>query len=265
MSKKTSPSFAFIVKEEIINKKLSKIEIEAFLNGMLFCLYLDKTKPINISIKQPILLAKFNLLVENTSKKFIKINGKKQFQPTNIEFAKPKTANVFLAGAFFASGSISRLTSSSYHLQLCLKNLDNAKMMQSFCQKYLQFNLATNRNQYILYIKKHELISEFLHIIGAVKAYFTFIESVIERDYRNQLTRISNLDIHNQTKLVDSHQLFLKNLEFIEKKNLNHLFTEQQISFYHFKKANPFLPLSQIVDELAKKHQIIKTKGGLNH
>ena len=52
---------------------------------------------------------------------------------------------------------------------------------------------------------------------------------------------------------------------FIEAHNLQDKFTREQLLFFNFKKNHPFLPLSQIVEELAHKYQIVKTKGGLNH
>lgn len=259
-------SFAHEIKQEIISKPMSKNECSSFIDGMLYTLFRNKkNKFIVVGIKNKELLEKFDSVLYKSKKNFIKNKEKREFNIDDVSFIKPKTATYFLAGTFFASGSISRLNSSSYHLQISFKNEDNANKMIFFCKKHLIFNIAKNKNQFILYIKKHEWIGDFLAIIGTQKSHFDFRESVIERDYRNQLTRISNLDIHNQSKLVESNQFFLKKLEFIYEKKLLSNFTEEQLIFYNFKKQNPYLPLSQLVDELAKKHQIIKTKSGLNH
>lgn len=259
------PSFAFEIKEELINKNMNKEEKKAFIDGVLFSLYINELQDIKIVIKNKFLLSSFLLLLQSTKKSFTLKNETIIFPSNNLNSIKTKTAPCFLAGLFFATGSISKLISSSYHLQISFKNENNLKKIINFASKHISFNKTQNRNLFIMYLKKHELISDFLYIIGAQKSYFKFIESVIERDHRNQITRISNLDIHNQSKLVDSHQIFLENINVIEKKKLEYKFTKEQLIFFNFKKNNPYLPLSQIVEELAIKYKIIKTKGGLNH
>lgn len=148
---------------------------------------------------------------------------------------------------------------------MSLKNQAHLEQLISFVAKHVQFSQALNKKQFIMYLKRHEAISDFLYIIGAQNCYFQFLEAVIERDHRNQITRISNLDIHNQSRLVESNQIFIEQLDFIIENKLEDKFSKEQMIFYHFKKEHPYLPLSQIVDELAKKYQIIKTKSGINH
>ena len=134
-----------------------------------------------------------------------------------------------------------------------------------FAKKNIQFNKIQNKKNFVLYLKKNELISDFLQIIGASNSYFIFIDSIIERDFKNQITRIFNLDIHNQNKLVNSNQIFLENLNFIKDNNLENKFTKEQLLFFQFKKQNPFLSLQQLSEEFFKKNNVDKTKSGLNH
>ena len=148
---------------------------------------------------------------------------------------------------------------------MSLKNQAHLEQLINFVAKHVQFSQALNKKQFIMYLKRHEAISDFLYIIGAQNCYFQFLEAVIERDHRNQITRISNLDIHNQSRLVESNQIFIEQLDFIIENKLEDKFTKEQMIFYKFKKEHPYLPLSQIVDELAQKYQIIKTKSGINH
>lgn len=117
------------------------------------------------------------------------------------------------------------------------------------------FNLIKykKKKKFCSLFEKNELISDFLQIIGASNSYFSFIDSIIERDFKNQITRIFNLDIHNQNKLVNSNQIFLENLNFIKDNNLENKFTKEQLLFFQFKKQNPFLSLQQLSEEFFKK------------
>ena len=259
-------SFASLIKSELVSKKMSKTEINAFIDGMLFANFINENQEIVISFRNQNLFKDF-LMILKESKYSYWINGLKIYfrNLKTLNFIKSQTASAFLAGIFLISGSISKLNSSSYHLQMSLKNQAHLEQLISFVAKHVQFSQALNKKQFIMYLKRHEAISDFLYIIGAQNCYFQFLEAVIERDHRNQITRISNLDIHNQSRLVESNQIFLEQLDFIIENKLEDKFSKEQMIFYHFKKEHPYLPLSQIVDELAKKYQIIKTKSGINH
>ena len=259
-------SFASLIKNELIKKKMSKTEINAFIDGMLYVNFVKADQEISISFRNQNLFREFLFILKESNYSYW-INGSKIYfrNLKSLNFIKSQTASAFLAGAFLISGSISKLNSSSYHLQMSLKNQANLENLINFVAKHIQFSQATNKNQFIMYLKRHEAISDFLYIIGAQNCYFQFLEAVIERDHRNQITRISNLDIHNQSRLVESNQIFLEQFNFIHENKLEKKFTKEQIIFYKFKKDHPYLPLSQIVEELAKKYQIIKTKSGINH
>lgn len=260
-------TFANEIKKEIISKKMNKEEQLAFLNGVVFSLLKkdNSTNLIKIIIKDKNLLESLEAIAKSLKINF-ESNGKSiTFQDFKVENIKAKNAPYYLSGIFLNSGSISKLDSSSYHLQISFKDEECATELKDFAAKHVIFNQTKNKNNFILYLKKHEYISDFLYIIGAKESYFKFIDSVIERDHRNQITRISNLDVHNQEKLVDSHQLFLENLEYIEKFALWHKFNNEQILFYKIKAKNPFLPLSQLAELLEQETQIKKSKSGLNH
>lgn len=259
-------NFTLKIKQELINKKMNKEEILSFVNGMLCTHILNlqdhdvKLRILNIEI--------FNFLLDCLEKlkwQYL-VNKNTIFIPYKyFQRIKPKYANVYLAGIFLSSGSISNLNSSSYHLEISFKNPELWIEIMEFAKKNIQFNKIQNKKNFVLYLKKNELISDFLQIIGASNSYFSFIDSIIERDFKNQITRIFNLDIHNQNKLVNSNQIFLENLNFIKDNNLENKFTKEQLLFFQFKKQNPFLSLQQLSEEFFKKNNVDKTKSGLNH
>ena len=258
-------NFTQKIKQELISKKRNKEEIKALLEGVFCANAFENDNEIKIKIMNKNILNNVVEFLNKSNYQFELFKNSiiiKQSFKLNI---KPKIANSYFAGIFISSGSISNINSSSYHFEIKFKDEKICDSILEFAKKHIHFHKIKNKNYWVLYLKKNETISDFLQIIGAQQSYFEFIDSIIERDFKNQITKIFNLDLHNQNKLVDSNQLFLENLEFIKTNKLEHLFTKEQLIFYDFKKKNQFIPLSQLSEKLLRQKNIKITKSGLNH
>ncbi|MGL4343003.1 MAG: DNA-binding protein WhiA [Metamycoplasmataceae bacterium] len=250
-------NFTQEIKEELLFKKRSIKETNSFLKGIFFALFKNNVEEIKINFRNKIIKDKIIEILEEAKFSYI------GFNPLNIVIDNPSH---FFAGIFVASGSISPLNSSMYHIQFQVKNKVILKIIEEKLNKHnLLFQNIIKNNSFIFYGKKNELITDFLSAIGANNSFFKFTDSVIERDYNNQLNRISNLDIHNQNKLVDSNAIFKDYYLSIKNNKLENKFKKEELLFFEFKLANPFLPLSQICLDFEKEYKIKKTKSGLNH
>ncbi len=259
-------SFSFEIKNELITKTLNKKQAASFIDGIIFSSVKDEEGEVKILFKNEIIFNKVKNLLKISEKPFEIKNQMLIFSKNNLQKMIISDPQLFFAGAFVSGGSISSLESSSYHLELKIKSVEIAKiMLDKLISHELHFSMLDKNDYAILYMKKNEQISEFLKAIGSQDSFFKFFDAIISRDHKNQITRIGNLDIYNQLKLVDSHALFLDNYHFIVKNKLLNKFKADEITFYKFKIEHPYLPLSQISDELFKAHNIIKTKSGLNH
>ncbi|MDK2819389.1 MAG: DNA-binding protein WhiA [Mycoplasmataceae bacterium] len=259
-------SFSFEVKEELTKKNLNKKQAASFVDGIIFSSFKETSDLIEILFKNDIIFNSLMEIIKISEKDFFFKNKKLIFEKKNISKLIISDPQHFFAGVFVAHGSISSLESSSYHLELKVKSEDIAKIMFDKLNSHdLSFTNFKKKDYVILYIKKNEQISEFLKAIGSQDGFFKFFDAIINRDHKNQITRISNLDIYNQSKLVDSHALFIDNYNFIIDNKLLNKFKKNELIFYKFKISNPYLPLSQITEELQKIHNITKTKSGLNH
>lgn len=258
-------NFTIDVKKELIFNKMNKQQTISFLSGIFFSNVVNNNEDIKIKLMNNEIFEKFKQMMKEMKIDFQELS-KNQVIVKNkwIKQIDSKYASNFFAGIFLSSGSISNLNSSSYHLEINFKNENNCDQIIEFAKKHILFNKIKNKNYFVLYLKKNESISDFLQIIHAQKSYFIFIDSIIERDFKNQITRIFNLDVHNQNRLVDSNQIFIENLNYVKKNNLVNKFSKEQLDFYEYKKNNEFLSLSQLSDSL-KKISINKTKSGLNH
>lgn len=251
-------NFTLEIKKEIVFKEMNLKQIEAFINGILFSHQTDK-KIIKIKLLNKEILDRVLYLIKKINYPYKLDKNTIYIEKEEINFIIPKNVSYYFAGIFLSSGSISNLQSSSYHLEIWFKKEENCNQILDFAKKHIQFSKIKNKNNFILYLKKNEAISDFLQIIEAQKSYFNFIDSVIERDFKNQITRIFNLDVHNQNRLVDSNILFKENYQYILDNNLTNKFTQSQLNFYEYKKKNEFLSLSQLSEKLKK------TKSCLNH
>ncbi len=259
-------SFSFEIKNELISKKINKKQAVSFIDGIIFSSFKESENEVKIIFKNEIILKKIHSFLE-VSKKIYEIKNKTIiFEKSNLSKMIISDPQFFFAGVFVSMGSVSSLESSSYHLELKIKSLEISEIMiEKLNSHNLNFSTINKNGYIILYIKKNDQISEFLKAIGSQDSFFKFFDAIISRDHKNQITRISNLDVYNQSKLVDSNALFLENYNFVIDNNLLNKFKKDELIFYKFKIKNPYLPLSQISEELLEFHNISKTKSGLNH
>lgn len=258
-------NFTFEIKKEIVSRKMNRDEIKSFVNGILYSNQIGDEKKIKVKLMNAELFEAVLTILKKTNYQFHLEKNSIFINSSQMENIGAKHANLYLAGIFLSSGSISNLDSSSYHLEISFKNENNCNQILDFAKKHVVFNKIKNKNSYVLYIKKNDIIQDFLQIIGAQKSYFSFIDSIIERDFKNQITRIFNLDLHNQNRLVNSNIQFKENYQYIINNKLLHKFSAIQLEFYEFKKNNEFFSLSQLSEELMKQKKIKKTKSCLNH
>lgn len=258
-------NFTFEIKKELIFKKMNKQQIKAFIQGILlsnnkleqFIKIQFNNRDFVQKIEELLSQVEINYSIDRNQ---ILIENKKNKIEINEAYAP-----FYFAGIFFSSGSISNLNSSSYHLEIGFKTESICDYVLEFASKHIIFNKIKNKNHFVLYLKKNELISDFLQIIGANKSYFNFIDSIIERDFKNQITRIFNLDVHNQNRLVDSNIIFKENYQYILEHKLTSRFKPLELEFYEFKRKNEFLSLAQLSEKFSKNKNVKITKSCLNH
>ncbi len=259
-------NFTSQIKKELINKKMNSNGISAFISGAFFTNEVANENEISLKILNNELYEYLISILKKSKFKYsLSKNGSIMITKKQLLDIESKYATYYFAGIFLSSGSISNLDSSSYHLEIYFKSEANCNKILEFAKKHIIFSKIKNKNNYVLYLKKNEAISDFLVIIGAQKSYLNFVDSIIERDLKNQITRIFNLDIHNQNRLVDSNVLFKENYQYIKNNKLESNFSSLQLEFYEFKLKNEFLSLSQLSEEFSKLKRINKTKSCLNH
>ena len=122
----------------------------------------------------------------------------------------------FLRGAFLGGGSISR-PSSDYHLEMVTGNEDFArsiiKVMHTFSMKA---KLTDRKNDYIVYLKDGESITNFLRVIGAHNSMMELENVRVLKETRNDINRLVNCETANLGKVVKAAVRQVNCIKFID-------------------------------------------------
>lgn len=122
----------------------------------------------------------------------------------------------FIRGAFLGGGSISD-PGKNYHMEFVTNNEDFAESLKDFINS-LGFNckIVSRKNNYVVYLKESEQISDLLSIIGAHHALLSLQSTKIVKAMRNNVNRIVNCETANLSKTVNAAVRQVENIKFIQ-------------------------------------------------
>ena len=136
--------------------------------------------------------------------------------------------NIYLRGLFLSHGSISDPRISTYHFEIATSNEEIANLAVSiFANNGIDAFIHEKEHKradstYIVYIKKSEDISSALVTIGANQGMFVFEDQRIYRDFNNMANRVTNCDIANERKCIETAKKQLAAIKFIRDNNMFH-------------------------------------------
>ncbi|MGI5874209.1 MAG: DNA-binding protein WhiA [Bacillota bacterium] len=167
----------------------------------------------------------------------------------------------YLRGAFLGSGSVNN-PESGYHLEIVSGRLEHAEGLRRLLAHFeINAKICRRKNQYVLYLKNAEQISEFLLNIGAHHALLTFESERVRKGLYNDLNRTQNFDLANIDKSVAAAQKQLRAIARVEETIGLDSLTPALREAAELRKANPYLSL----EELAAKADPPVGKSGMNH
>ena len=212
-------ALSFRNKETVITLKVENAKIAKFIYTTIKQFYGDI---VTLSYARRTNLNKSLLYTITVNEK-----GQEIIEDLDISFLEGKiskdvvwnddTIAGYLAGAFLASGSVNSPTTSNYHLELTLSSQNYAKWMLHLFNRFTKLNLTPKivkrRENYVIYLKKSDQISEFLALIGATNACLEFESVRVERDTANSMNRQQNFDFANMRRSLEAG---MKQKEMIE-------------------------------------------------
>ena len=180
------------------------------------------------------------------------------------------TISGYLAGAFLAAGSVNSPETSNYHLEISLNSENYAKWLSKLFAKYKNSNIEPKiikrRDNFVIYFKKSDQISNFLIIIGAVSSCLEFEDVRANRDLVNNANRLTNMDTANMKKMLETGLRQIKEIELIDKKlGIKNISNEKAKLLCQLRKENESASLVDLASLMSEALDKPITKSNINH
>ena len=180
------------------------------------------------------------------------------------------TISGYLAGAFLAAGSVNSPVTSNYHLEIALNSENYAKWLAKLFGKYKNSNIepkiTQRRDQYVIYFKKSDQISNFLIMIGAVSSCLEFEDVRANRDLMNSANRLTNMDTANMKRTIETGQRQVEEITVIDQllgiDNINNI---KERELCKLRLANESASLQELADMMSEIFKKPITKSNINH
>ena len=180
------------------------------------------------------------------------------------------TISGYLAGAFLAAGSVNSPVTSNYHLEIALNSENYAKWLAKLFAKYKNSNIepkiTSRRDQYVLYFKKSDQISNFLIMIGAVSSCLEFEDVRADRDLNNSYNRLTNMDTANMKRTIETGKRQAEEIRIIEQYlGIDNLGNIKERELCHLRLENEAASLQELADLMSERFKKTITKSNINH
>ena len=303
MKKRVGPSFAFLCKEEVASRQFEDEEIRPFLSA--FCRQNGSYRisggqdELDFSCES----AKIARLIYDLGKRRYGVSARFAYSKSmgfykrtkyHVLFPNPdqimedleidflqrmrplecvKNAGLypaFLAGAFCASGSVNDPSSINYHLEITHYDEKDAKwLLQIFSRANGgQFHpkLIKRRNQYVIYIKKSEEISDFLIALGATQCCLQFEDVRVSRDFSNIGNRLEILDQANFNKSMaasDKQVLYIE--DYVNRVGMERIRNQKLKCLIELRLNNKEASMDDLANMMSEEFAMTITKSNVNH
>lgn len=172
----------------------------------------------------------------------------------------------YLAGCFLAYGACNSPTNKNYHLEISVNDLDLATYIVKLISNFnIEAKISKRRNKYVVYLKKADVISDFLKIIGSNEAMYEFEDSRMERDLMHSVIRVNNCEIANEMKSLKAANDQVEYMEAIKKADKYDNLDEKLKNVIDIRLANQDASLNELCTAYEKKYKETLSKSGLKH
>ena len=180
------------------------------------------------------------------------------------------TISGYLAGAFLASGSVNSPNTSNYHLEIALNSENYAKWLSKLFAKYhnsdIEPKIAKRREQFVIYFKKSDQISNFLIMIGAVVCCMKFESVRVDRDIVNSTNRLTNMDTANMRRVYETSLRQVEEIKLIDDVlGIENIRNTKMRLLCSLRLENETASLKDLAALLSEKINKPVTKSNINH
>lgn len=172
----------------------------------------------------------------------------------------------YLRGVFLSQGSINDPKTSQYHMELLISEAQEAVFVQKLLNIFdLNAKILNRDKGFMIYIKEAEKISDFIKILGAMKAVLYFENVRIYHDKKNHTNRLNNCEQANTDKVISAALEQLKNIKVLEDNLAVELLDDKTKEALEYRKKYPEASLKELSEIISLETKNKITKSGLNH
>ena len=145
---------------------------------------------------------------------------------------------------------------------MMFKTRERAEEMQNLLANFdIHAKIIKKENEYMLYLKDGEEISNFLALVGANATVLKFEEIRVLKETRNEINRLVNCETANLNKTINTAVKQIEDIKFIKSKRQFHKMPKGLQEIAEVRIANPDMPLAELGKQLSKPIG----KSGVNH
>ena len=176
----------------------------------------------------------------------------------------------YVSGAFLASGSVNSPKNSNYHLEISLNDESYAKWFSKLLLKYkdVEFSpkVIKRRNNFVVYLKKAQQVSDFLAMMGCVDKMLEFEDIRVEREFSSIGNRFQNLDAANYEKTSKAAQKQIEEIKIIDQViGIEHLQNEKQKTLMKTRLENEDASLTELSKIMSEALEEEISRSNINH
>ncbi len=195
----------------------------------------------------------------------ILVNGKK-ISMKRDDLGNPEEMIAFVRGVFLVTGSINDPRTSGYHVEYVFHEEEDAKFMNALLHE-MKFDskMMPRSNQYMVYLKSAEEISDMIRMFEAAQSLFYFEDIRIYRDHKNMVNRLNNCEIANQEKTTSAGLKQIEDIKYLEKNDLISLLDEKTQLVLEYRLKYPESSFQELAYIISTEEGYHIGKSGINH
>ena len=176
----------------------------------------------------------------------------------------------FLMGLFLACGSCNSPKTSNYHFEFYVSDENLAKNILKIISKIkssqFDFKLTKRRNNFVIYLKKSDQISNFLAFLDASSCCIKFEDVRVSRDYSNINNRLIICDQYNYKKSIDKANVQIEQIKLIDKHlGINNIINEKVQLLCKLRLKDPEASYADLSSMMSEELNIPVSKSNIGH
>ena len=176
----------------------------------------------------------------------------------------------FLMGLFLACGSCNSPKTSNYHFEFYVSDENLAKNILKIISKIkssqFDFKLTKRRNNFVIYLKKSDQISNFLAFLDASSCCIKFEDVRVSRDYSNINNRLIICDQYNYKKSIDKANVQIEQIKLIDKHlGIDNIINEKVQLLCKLRLKDPEASYADLSSMMSEELNIPVSKSNIGH